>query len=79
MDKLNQKNILKDLAKSDGNIRILIAIIAYEIGVYSHGVKVIINYGPSRNIEAYHHENGRRETKHTKSVHCSNTLLQFHV
>ena len=35
IDKLNQENILSHLAKSDGNIRILIATIAYEMRVYS--------------------------------------------
>ena len=33
IDKLNQENIFSDLAKSDGSIRILIATIAYEMGV----------------------------------------------
>ena len=56
---LNQDNILSHLAKSDGNIRILIATIAYEMRVYSQGVKVIIHYGPSKNIEACHYKNGR--------------------
>ena len=76
---LNQENmyILSDLAKSDGNI--LIATIVYEMGVYNHWVKVITHYGPSRNIETYHHKNGRRKKKRTKPVHCSNTLIQFHV
>ena len=44
---LNQEiDILSHLAKSDGNIRILIVTIAYEMRVYSQGVKVIIHYGP---------------------------------
>ena len=36
---LNQENILNRLAKSDGNIRIVIAAIAYEMRVYSQGLK----------------------------------------
>ena len=44
---LNQENILSHLAKSDGNIRILMATIAYEMRVYSQAVKVIIHYSPS--------------------------------
>ena len=54
---LNQDNILSHLAKSDGNIRILLAINAYEMRVYSQGVK-----GPLwffKNIEAYHYKKGR--------------------
>ena len=52
IDKLNQGNLLSELAKSDGNIRSLISTISYEMR-YNQGVKVIIHYGPSRNIEAY--------------------------
>ena len=40
---LNQENILSHLAKSDGNIRILIETIAYEMRVYSQGVEGIIH------------------------------------
>ena len=32
---------------------------SYELGVYKEAIKVIIHYGPSRNIEAYHQNNGR--------------------
>lgn len=47
IDKLSQENIISSLAKSDGNIRILMVTIAYEMRVYSQAVKVIIHYGPS--------------------------------
>jgi len=33
--------------------------ITFEMEVYNQGVKVIIHYGPSRNIEAYHYKNSR--------------------
>ena len=55
---------MSDLAKSDGNIRILIVTIAYEVRVYNQKVKVIIHYGPSRNIEAYHHKNDSEKETH---------------
>ena len=42
---LNQENILSHLAKSNGNIRILIVTIAYEMRVYSQGVRVTIHSG----------------------------------
>ena len=61
---LNQENILSHLAKSDGNTRILIATIAYEMRVYSQGVEVIIHYGPSKNIEAYHYKMAGKEVTH---------------
>ena len=51
IDELNQENIVADLAKSDGNIRILISTIAYGMGVNYQGVRAIIRYGPSRNIK----------------------------
>ena len=50
IDELNQENIVIDLAKADGNIRILISTIAYGMGVNCQGVRTIIHYGPSRNI-----------------------------
>ena len=59
IDELNEENVLSDFAKSDSDIRILTATIANEVGVYNQGVNVIIHYGPSRNIEAYHHNNGK--------------------
>ena len=45
IDELNQENIVADLAKSDGNIRILISTIAYGMGVNCQGVRTIIHYG----------------------------------
>lgn len=59
IDELNQANILSDFSKPDGHLRILIATIAYGMGINCQGVKAIIHYGPSRNIEAYHQESGR--------------------
>lgn len=81
IDELNQENIVSDLAKSDGNIRILIATIAYGMGVNCQGVKAIIHYGPSRNIESYHQESGRagRDTPDlcTAVMLYSNVMLKY--
>ena len=81
IDELNQENIVADLAKSDGNIRILISTIAYGMGVNCQGVRTIIHYGPSRNIEAYHQENGRagRDTPAlcTAVMLYSNVMLKY--
>ena len=68
---LNQDNILSRLAKSDGNIRIVIATIAYEMRVYSQGVKVIIHYGSLKNIEAYHYKNGREGMAEKEVTHLT--------
>lgn len=81
IDELNQENIVADLAKSDGNIRILISTIAYGMGVNCQGVRTIIHYGPSRNIEAYHQESGRagRDTPAlcTAVMLYSNVMLKY--
>ena len=79
IDELNQENIVADLAKSDGNIRILISTVAYGMGANCQGVRTIIHYGPLRNIEAYHQESGRARTRHTCPVHCSDALFQCHA
>ena len=77
--KLSQENFLSDLAKSDGNISI--ATTVYEMSVYNHGVKVIIHYGLSRNIEAYHHKNGRGGRNapklYTVALLHSNFMLKY--
>ena len=81
IDELNQEKILSDFAKSDGQIRILIATIAYGMGINCQGVKAIIHYGPLRNIEAYHQESGRagRDTPDlcTAVILYSNVMLKF--
>ena len=81
IDELNQENIVADLAESDGNIRILISTIAYGMGVNCQGVRTIIHYGPSRNIEAYHQESGRagRDTPAlcTAVMLYSNVMLKY--
>jgi len=74
---LNQENILSHIAKSDGNIRIWRATIAFEMRVYSLVVKAIIHYGPSKNIEAYRYKNDREGSNKPDlwvSVNC-----RFHV
>ena len=64
---LNQENILSHLAKSDGNIRILIATIAYEMRVYSQGVKVIIHHG---SLKALKHTTIRMAEKELTHLTC---------
>lgn len=47
---------------------------AYELEVYKQGVRAIIHNGPSRNIEAYHHNNGR-EGGSTPDMYTAVTIL----
>ena len=59
IDELNRDNIVKDFSIPNGHIRDLIATIAYGMGINCQGVKSIVHYGPSRNVEAYLQESGR--------------------
>ena len=47
------------MAHHNGHIRILICTIAFGMGVDAKGVRKIINFGPSRNLESYVQESGR--------------------
>ena len=58
IDELNRDNIVKDFSTPNGHIRVLIATIAYGMGINCQGVKSIVHYGPSRNVEAYLQESG---------------------
>ncbi len=58
-DELNKNHILASFAHENGCIRVLIATIAYGMGIDCKAVKTIIHYGPSRNLEAYLQESGR--------------------
>lgn len=59
IDELNKNHILASFAHENGCIRVLIATIAYGMGIDCKAVKTIIHYGPSRNLEAYLQESGR--------------------
>ena len=55
----NKKYILESFQQEHGTVRLLIATIAFGMGVNSKWVKRIIHYGPSKNVEAYVQETGR--------------------
>lgn len=77
IDKLNQENIVCDLAKLDGIIRMLIVTIAYGMGVNFQGVKAIIHVGPSRNIESYHQESGRAGRDTVILKNCNDDIKDY--
>jgi len=52
-------HILEQFSKTDGHLRVLIATIAYGMGVNCKGVRRVIHLGPSKTIEAYIQESGR--------------------
>ena len=54
-----KESVLNSLATHDGHIRVLICTIVFGMGVDAKGVRTIINFGPSRNLESYVQESGR--------------------
>ena len=78
IDELNRDNIVKDFSIPNGHIRVLIATIAYGMGINCQGVKSIVHYGPSRNVEAYLQESGRDSSDMCKAVILfSNVMLKY--
>ena len=59
IDDQNKDHILSSFSDTDGCIRVLIATIAYGMGIDCKGVRTVIHYGPPRNVEAYLQESGR--------------------
>lgn len=58
-DELNKEEILKSMGDGNGCIRVLIATIAYGMGIDCKDVTTVIHYGPSYNCETYLQESGR--------------------
>ena len=52
-------HVLDQFADSSKPLRILIATIAYGMGVNCKGVRRVIHFGPSKSIDAYLQESGR--------------------
>ena len=78
IDELNWEQILQLMTVSDGSIQMLIETIAYGMGIDCKDVKVVIHYGPSKNLEAYMQEwgrAGRTNCEMCKSVVSSQTLI----
>lgn len=55
----NKKNTLESVKRERGCIRILVATIAFGIGVDFKQVYRTIHYGPGKNVEAYMQERDR--------------------
>lgn len=51
--------ILDEFTKPDGSLRIVVATIAFGMGLDAPNVRCVIHWGPSRTIEAYVQESGR--------------------
>ena len=49
----NKRKILNSFQQVNGCIRLLVATIAFGMGVHSKGVKTVVHFGPSKNVESY--------------------------
>lgn len=63
----NKKEILNSFQQTDGSIRLLVATIAFGMGVDSKGVTTVVHFGPSKNVESYIQETGRAGRDGTQS------------
>ena len=54
-----KETVLTSMATYNGHLRVLICTIAFGMGVDAKGVRTIINFGPSQNLESYVQESGR--------------------
>lgn len=78
---MNKENILKSFSDQCGTIRMLIATISFGMGVDCKGVKRVIHFGPSKNIESYAQETGRagRDGSQSTVYLLYNGMLLTHV
>ena len=67
------KENIDSLSNVDGIVRCLICTIAFGMGMDCKGVRTIINFGPSKNIESYMQESGRcgRDGEGGRSCDCN--------
>ena len=75
-----KKHISNNLSDEDGYIRVLIATIAFGMGIDCKNVNRILHFGPSKNIESYIQESGRagRDGSYSECILLFNGLLSSH-
>lgn len=80
-DEENKKVILDSFSDPQGDIRVLVATIAFGMGVNCKGVHTTIHVGPSKNIESYVQESGRagRDGAQSKAIILFHGLLLVNV
>lgn len=64
----NKHNILESFQSDNGTIWLLIATIAFGMGIDYRGVHRVIHFGPSKNVESYVQETGREGRDGHQSV-----------
>lgn len=77
----NKENILQSFQKEQGYIRILVATIAFGMGVDYKEVYRTIHFGPAKNVECYMQESGRaeRDGKHSTAYLLYQGMQLMHV
>lgn len=77
----NKSTILQSFQDKTGLIRVLVATIAFGMGVDCKGVRTVVHFGPSKNVEAYIQECGRAgrdgEPSHVWLLY--NGIMQIHL
>ena len=64
----NKDTIHKSFRNEISGIRVLVATIAFGMGVDCKGVYSVVHFGPSKNIESYVQESGRAGRDDKQSV-----------
>ena len=77
----NKEAVLNAFQREDSSVRVLVATIAFGMGVDCKGVHRTIHFGPSKNIQAYIQETGRagRDGKQIVAFLVYQGLLLNHV
>ena len=77
----NKNHILESFQNEDGVVRVLFATIAFSMGINCKGVRNVVHFGPSKNIEAYVQECGRagRDGQPSKVYLLYNGMMLVHV
>jgi ATP-dependent DNA helicase RecQ len=77
----NKESIIKSFSEEWGVIRVLIATIAFGMGVNCQAVSRVIHFGPAKNIESYAQETGRAGRNGSQAVAylLYNGILLNHV
>ena len=73
-------HVIANMTVSGSHLRVLIATIAFGMGVNCREVRRVINFGPSKNLEQYVQESGRagRDGKSSTCTILYNGLLAAH-
>ncbi|EDO40417.1 predicted protein [Nematostella vectensis] len=79
--KQNKDAILESFKRLDGHVQVLVATIAFGMGIGCKGVHRTIHFGPSKNCEAFIQENGRagRDGKSSFSYLLYKGIMLNHV